>query len=314
MQRFKTKDKIIISKVMDKFIYPSQFKNETGLIYHIINFCYPLLKSDSKIEYFINVYTKSNSTTATTNYYKLMENFDKSKATIFRLDCFTHLQEILEPEDYIYLHGYRRRITLKEIKYLAHRITRHVYKSSTGEVVIANAYFKTEGFKKEYEKNTNGRKFGDRKFANILKVLTKHKYLFVKRNSKNHNIYMIGENNPYYLLHEVKDIDEKVKIVKTSLEKKVEDLEKENAELKKMFDANRFDYLEAEDCKKEKEQWETRHNEVFELCVEKEKELMSLQELKDRPKWSICSKPVVRQNDFEKNLNNIIFGEKKVDW
>ena len=60
---------------------------------------------------------------------------------------------------------------------------------------------------------------------------------------------MIGKNNPYYLLEEVKDITEKDEIIKTSLEKRLEELESENTELKNMLKANKDDYLEAKDIK-----------------------------------------------------------------
>ena len=249
MNRFKLDTKEEVREVMDKFIYPSQFKNEVGLIYHIINFCYPLLESDKTVGRFLDIYKKKNSRTALTNYHKIMENFIKDKSTIFRLECFTHLQEIIEPEDYIYLHGNKRYLTIKEIKYMIYRITQMIYKSKTGREIIYNNYFNSCGFKSDYEKNT-GKKYGNRKFTNILKVLQKYKYLFVKKNEKKHNIYMIGKNNPYYQLIEVKDITVKDEIVKNSLEERIEKLETENAELKNMLEAYKNDYLEAKDIKK----------------------------------------------------------------
>ncbi|MHB0946118.1 MAG: hypothetical protein ACYC3B_02985 [Sedimentisphaerales bacterium] len=302
-----------INKLMDKFIYPKQFKNEVGLIYHIINFCYPLCKSfnssksDEAVIHYKERYTKRCSTTSTSNYNKLMERFDKEKATIYRPDCFTHLQDVLEPEDYVYIHNHKRYIAIKEIIYMAYRITQIIGKSTTGSHILPNNYFKTTGFKKEYEKFT-GKKYTNEKYANILKVLQKHKYLFISKNAKNNNIYMIGMNSPYYQLSQVKNIvTEEVPEVRTSLEEMVKKLEHEKNELKNMLEANKADYLSAKDSNKKIEQ-------LVELLEEKEQEIMKLEknQVKKR-KWCICNKPIVvvkRQDTFEQDLYNLISGRK----
>ncbi|MFC1678037.1 hypothetical protein ACFL3G_13385 [Planctomycetota bacterium] len=316
MKRFKNNDHEKITEIMDKFIYPAQFRNDKGLIYHIINFCYPLFKTDMAVKHYINVYAKTKSQTKAANYYNLMEAFDKNKGTVCRLDGFTHLEEVLEPDDYSYYHGYNRRIALKEIKYMAYRITQKIYNSKTGRDVIFNTYFNSDGFKKEYEKNTDGKKYGDRKFTNILKVLKKHKYLFVKKNAKNHNIYMIGKNNPYYQLHEVKNIETKDEIIKTSLEKRLENLLKENAELKLIMEANKDDYLAAknvrEESQKKIEQYKNEYDMAVKLLAEKQQEIVRLGQWQVKEgKWCIYNKPVAKDDAFEEKLDFIISGGHK---
>lgn len=309
---FKKEYKGNFKELLNKFIYPKQFKKEKELIFNIYNFiCAVNTTVPDNIESIIRLYIPGFHA-SNTDYIKIKERFDFNKATIFKPEYFSRLKDFITPEDLIYIHSHKRHITLKEIIYIAYRITQKIITYKSGETIIYNNYFKTPGFKKEYEKFT-GKKYTNEKYANILKVLQKHKYLFVAKNSQNNNIYMIGTNNPYYQLSQVKNITEEIPEVRTSLEEKNKKLEHENTELKNMLKANKTDYLKAKDSNIKIEQYKIQQSQVVELLEEKEQEIIELEkkQVKKR-KWCICNKPVVvkRQDTFEQDLYNLISGKK----
>ncbi len=186
---------------LDPVIYPKQFNNdEYKTIYHIVNVCYPLLglqNIPSAIKFYIPNYNQGLLDLA-------LEKYDQRGKTLFRYNCFTHLEDLLADQDMFFTRsGKKRKVNLKEYKFLLQRITKNLFGSKDCKSVMVNRMFWK--MKSEYYKYTN-RHLDEHKLAFIFQVIHKHKYLHITYNSKNQRVAQIGPANPYYQLRKVPDI------------------------------------------------------------------------------------------------------------
>lgn len=224
-----------IRDFLDPVIYPKQFNNdEYKIIYHIVNICYPLIGLDSippVIKHYIPNYNQGLLDMA-------LENYGMPGKTLFRYNCFSHIEGVLSDQDMSFTgSGKKRHVKIKEYKFLLHRITRNLYNSALCKSIMVNKMFWK--MKAEYYQYTV-RHLGGHKLAFILMVLHKHKYLHITYNSKNQRVVQIGPANPYYQLKKVPDIAE------SQLQNVVSKTDREIIELKsivKMLEQVRDEYL-----------------------------------------------------------------------
>ncbi len=188
---------------LDPVIYPKQFNNDGyKTIYHIVNVCYPLLGPE-RIPKVIKLYIPHYNPELVD---MALEKYGARGKTLFRFQCFSHIEGLLTDKDMFFTRsGKKRKVKIKEYKFLLHRITRNLYGSTQCKSVMVNKMFWK--MKPEYYQYSS-RYLDEHKLAFILQVLHKHKYLHITYNSKNQRVVQIGPANPYYQLRKVPDISE----------------------------------------------------------------------------------------------------------
>ncbi len=231
-------------KFFDKVIYPTQFAGDTyKLIFHIVNLFYPICKGNiERIKVLVSAYIR-NYDAGQLN--EILEKYEYAKQNMFRLNSFTHLTDILQPDDYKFRNA-TRNVTLKEFQFIAQRITQNLYKSEGCKSVIVTEYFLNEkhnrgsdtktGLPVEYHRYTK-RQITKHKVIHIIHVLAKYKYFNQTYSNTNQRILQIGPANPYYELTEVPDITtEDIVHVRTQEDRKMQEL---NSAMKTVTDALR---------------------------------------------------------------------------
>jgi hypothetical protein len=201
-------------------IYPEQFnKNESKLLYHIVNVCYTLL-GIKRLKIVVKMYCPDYNPTTLES---VLAKYDVHSDSLFRYDCFTHIRDVLVDEDmYFTRSGKKRVVTLNEYKFLLQRITRNLYLSPGCKSVMVNKFFHT--MKADYRKYS-AKTLDDHKLAYILQVLQKHKYLHITYNSKYQRVVQIGPANPYYQLTKVPDLDKaEIQDVSTKTDREINQL------------------------------------------------------------------------------------------
>lgn len=205
---------------LDRVIYPKQFKQDPyKTIYHIINVCSPLLEQ----RYILNVVKLYVPNYDQGSLELALENYIQNNKTLFRYQCFTHVEDLLIDQDlFTFRSNKKRYVTIKEFTFLLQRITKNLYESKNCESVMVNKMFLK--MKTEYFKNT-GRKLNEHKLTHILLVLQKHKYLHVTYNTKKQRVVQFGPSNPYYQLRKVPDIEtSELQDVQTKTERELDEL------------------------------------------------------------------------------------------
>ena len=141
------------------------------------------------------------------NYYK--KKFDENKlrkSWHVKLKYFEWVPELLEEEDYIYFPDkFNSGQCIKEVefKYLAYKLTEVLIKCR-GYNTIARKFFvnKEMPANKGYYKAT-GRKITKGKLAHITQILSKRDIVYCYRRPNKANLFVIGEENPYFQLYNV---------------------------------------------------------------------------------------------------------------
>lgn len=230
----------------DKVIYPTQFNDDTykyKTIFHIVNVCYPIYEGNLKgIKSVLHKYIKEYDHNI---LQEILGKYDYAKQNMFRFNSFTHLTDILQPDDYKFRNG-TRRITLKEFKFIVQRITQNLYKSEGCKSVLVTEFFLNEknnrgsdtktGLPVEFHRYTK-RQITKHKVIHIIHVLAKYKYFNQTYSNTNQRILQIGPANPYYELTEVPDITtEDIVHVRTQEDRKMQEL---NSAMKTVTDALR---------------------------------------------------------------------------
>ena len=112
------KDQYTEEAFLGKIIYPIQFGGGTyKLAFHIVNTCYTGKGKDA-IKYYMRItsmYSVSSRDVIYHDIIRILEKYDRTKKNRFRYDCFSHIQDILQPEDMCFLKNDKKRlVTLKE--------------------------------------------------------------------------------------------------------------------------------------------------------------------------------------------------------
>ena len=259
-----------------KIIYPEQFKNDTyKLAFHVVNSCYSGKENKDKKKYLgiTSTYSVSNRKVILDCISKILEKYDSSKENRFRYDCFTHIQDIIQPEDMYFIKSNNKRfVILKEYKFMLQRITKHIYRSENKKSVVVNNYFLKSDFKNTYKEKTT-KSLCRNKLAHIFQVLQKYNYLHITYNSKNQRVIQIGQNNPFYMLKPVPDVEEQE--VYTQTDRIISKLTSDNEMLQSAVNTLR---QELSDANSEKSQLEGNVKEL----QEKNELLIKMVEERDR--------------------------------
>jgi len=262
----------------DKLIYSKQFGDDNyKLVFHIVNVCLQIEKTKKKLLKVISRYTNITQLTIE-NLNKILDSYDINQKDIFRLNCFTQIEELLSPEDMYFYKSIKcdkkRLVTLNEYKFMLQRITKHVYRDKDRKVRMLNAYFLESGFEQTYKEKMTKSLDGN-KLAHILKVLQKHNYLHITNNSKNERVVQIGPNNPFYMLKSVPDAEEQD--VDTANDRMISKLVSENEMMKSAVKTLRqelTDALEQKDrLEGELEESQNKNDLLVEMIDERDKDL-----------------------------------------
>lgn len=214
-----------VKMIMNKILAVDTFMNKEELYYHCITALQNFGCMKDKVE---SILTKRISDfdrkqfNKSYNYIILTYNPKKQPKNKVFSQYFRFLHSYIKEEDLFYSFGNKTlKIEIQELQYYLYRLTDLLVKKG-GYQSVARKYFMT-GFKLSYKKET-GRTIYPNKIAAMNKILNAYKLIQIYNQKKIKNLFVIGENNPYYHIkgvsipdfNEIKDycIVEKIPLVK----------------------------------------------------------------------------------------------------
>ena len=246
------------------------------------------------------------------------------------LVCTNHIDKYIVPEDDLVLsqdkEGNRKYIKISELKYYYFRLTKMAFKNKGYTNTIARNYFLSEGFRKEYKKQTN-RSMSQHKTALFNKILNKYNLIKVYQVKKKANLYVLGKNNPCYYFQGVMEA-ETLRIVQgliddsnyrhvnlTPKDKRREELKETESILRKEIKALK---KEVEDTKHQAEK-NSQVPDDYNFAIERYRDLLIensqlIKQQEQIDQWNIAYKPV-SQNNYDEKFEEILKSDsnRKVD-
>jgi hypothetical protein len=113
-------------------------------------------------------------------------------------DCFNFIDDIINDADLIFKNGSERKLHISELKYYLSRLTRKLV-TDGGHSQIARNYYLNKKTKKTFKEHTNLALYPN-KVAAMNKILNKYELIKVYSARQKKNLYVIGENNPYFYM------------------------------------------------------------------------------------------------------------------
>lgn len=214
------------------------FKDDREYMYHQYNICYPIWKSETA-----KIISKYFSSRYDNEIRSVKATHNPDKASGFPRETFYQCIEAITEEEKYYVSGKPRLIKDKEFIFVLNAICSRIHSDNEKkqETFLSHKYFTCDKTKEHYFKYT-GKMPNRTSIAHIFRVLENRGLIHRKKLKRKTTRFLVGKNNPLYLLELFPNIKDN-NIIELPFPQKIKELESRIAELESQVEKNKWSIL-----------------------------------------------------------------------